>query len=232
MIGFYNYTVILTYLSLASATAGILVTMSGNGHPYIGVFLLMFSGLCDAFDGKVASTNKNRCDQEKKFGIQIDSLSDIVAFGVLPACIGSELLEDAPFLTMLSDKFGISTSLIVTGLLYASLIIFVLTGLIRLAYFNVMEEERQAQTTERRKTYRGLPITASSLIFPTIMFAQYIFKIDLTAIYFLFIILTGIAFIAPFSIKKPSLKAIMIMIGIGVIEVLLVMVTIFFNVRM
>ncbi len=54
MIGFYDYTVVLTYLSLLSAGAGILVSLSGMGHPYFGSFFLLFCGLCDAFDGKVA----------------------------------------------------------------------------------------------------------------------------------------------------------------------------------
>ena len=45
MIGYYNYTVILTYLSLLSAGTGILVSLSGNGHPYWGVFCLLLCGL-------------------------------------------------------------------------------------------------------------------------------------------------------------------------------------------
>ena len=60
MIGFYNYTVVLTYLSLLSASAGIVVSLGGLGHPYIGSFFLLFCGLCDAFDGKVARTKEDR----------------------------------------------------------------------------------------------------------------------------------------------------------------------------
>ena len=87
MIGFYDYTVILTYLSILSGTTGIILCLNGIGHPYLGMFFLLFSGLCDTFDGKVARTKKNRTEKMKKFGIQIDSLSDLIAFGVLPACI-------------------------------------------------------------------------------------------------------------------------------------------------
>ena len=53
----------------------------------------MFSGLCDAYDGKVARMKKVRTEEEKAFGIQIDSLADMVAFGVLPACIGAAMLR-------------------------------------------------------------------------------------------------------------------------------------------
>ena len=89
MIGFYDYTVILTYLSLMSGTIGIMLCLNGMGHPYLGMFFLLFSGLCDTFDGKVARSKKDRTTQMKKFGIQIDSLSDLIAFGMLPACIGT-----------------------------------------------------------------------------------------------------------------------------------------------
>ena len=99
MIGFYDYTVILTYFSLLSATSGIVVALSGGGHPYYGCLFLLFCGFCDAFDGKVARTKKGRTRMEKDFGIQIDSLSDLVAFGVLPACIGAALIRVSPYLT-------------------------------------------------------------------------------------------------------------------------------------
>ena len=81
MIGFFDYTVWLTYASLLSAIVGIFVSLSGFGHPFIGTFFLLFSGLCDAFDGKVARTKPNRTKMERNYGIQIDSLADLVAFG-------------------------------------------------------------------------------------------------------------------------------------------------------
>ena len=96
MIGFYDYTVILTYCSVISAVAGILLSLNASPHPYIAIFLLMFSGLCDAFDGKVARHKKNRTKAMKEFGIQIDSLSDLAAFGVLPVCIGAALRRVGP----------------------------------------------------------------------------------------------------------------------------------------
>ena len=85
MIGFYDYTVILTYLSLLSAVTGIGLAVAH--HPLLAILCLMFSGLCDMFDGRVARTKKNRTAEQKGFGIQIDSLCDIVAFGILPAVI-------------------------------------------------------------------------------------------------------------------------------------------------
>ncbi len=42
--------------------------------------------------------------------------------------------------------------------------LFALCALIRLAYFNVLEEERQRQTTESRKSYLGVPVTAIAVM--------------------------------------------------------------------
>ena len=93
MIGFYDYTVILTYLSILSGTTGIILCLNGIGHPYLGMFFLLFSGLCDTFDGKVARMKQNRTEEMKLFGIQIDSLADLISFGVLPACIGMAMFR-------------------------------------------------------------------------------------------------------------------------------------------
>lgn len=109
MIGFYDYTVILTYLSLMSGTIGIMLCLNGMGHPYLGMFFLLFSGLCDTFDGKVARSKKDRTTQMKKFGIQIDSLSDLIAFGMLPACIGIAMLR---YTMCIPDLSGVTRTIL------------------------------------------------------------------------------------------------------------------------
>ena len=82
MLGVYNYTVILTYFGMLVSFVGISFTVNGDFKS--ALTCLMISGVCDMFDGKIAST-KVRTQQEKRFGIQIDSLSDLICFGVLPA---------------------------------------------------------------------------------------------------------------------------------------------------
>lgn len=62
MIGFYDYTVILTYISFASSISGIF--LATRGHFNWAIFCLAFSGLCDMFDGKIARTKKNRTEDE------------------------------------------------------------------------------------------------------------------------------------------------------------------------
>ena len=60
--------------------AGMMFTV--NGRFKSAVFCLALSGLCDMFDGKIARRKKDRTEDEKKFGIQIDSLCDVVCFGL------------------------------------------------------------------------------------------------------------------------------------------------------
>ena len=75
MLGIYNYTVILTYIGFLSGFAGILCALEGNAAWALNCLIL--AGICDVFDGKVASTKKDRTRSEKRFGIQIDSLSGL-----------------------------------------------------------------------------------------------------------------------------------------------------------
>ena len=44
MLGFYDYTTVLTYLSLLSACTGIVLSLAGQGHPYMACFCLLSSG--------------------------------------------------------------------------------------------------------------------------------------------------------------------------------------------
>ena len=220
MIGFYDYTVILTYLSLVSASCGIMAALSGGGHPYIGAFFLLFCGLCDAFDGKVARTKKDRSPAECSFGVQIDSLSDLVAFGVLPAAIGSALLRWSSLMHLV---FGTPLQRPLEFGWTAVLIIYILAAMIRLAWYNVTEEERQKTEGGVRKYYTGLPVTSAALIFPFILLLQYIIPADLTPMYFAAAVFCAAAFLSPVPIRKPGLKGVLILVGIGVVEFLLML---------
>ena len=221
MIGFYDYTVILTYLSLVSASCGIIVSLSGGGHPYIGTFFLLFCGLCDAFDGKVARTKKDRSQTERSFGVQIDSLSDLVAFGVLPAAIGSAMLRRS---TLMPLVYGTPWQRVLEIGLTAILILYILAAMIRLAYFNVTEEERQRTESGARIYFTGLPVTTTALIFPLVLLLQYIIPADVTPLYFAGAAFCAIAFLSPFQIRKPGLRGVLILVGIGVVEFFLMLI--------
>lgn len=221
MIGFFDYTVILTYLSLLSAGMGILVSLNGDGHPYWGIAFLLFSGLCDAFDGKVARVKKDRTETQMKYGIQIDSLSDLVAFGVLPVCIGMAMLRRSAVLT---------EHIVIAWILAGVMLLYLLAAMIRLAYFNVTEEERQKREKGVRRVYIGLPVTSAALIFPTVLLFQFILKnVDITPVYFGVALLCGVLFLSRIRIGKPGLKGILIMVAVGTAEFLIMTLLHFFN---
>ena len=188
----------------------------------------MFCGFCDAFDGKVARTKKDRSDMERNYGIQIDSLSDLVAFGVLPACMGGALILDSAYLqsltTLYRDKWFFVIGAIV---LFAILLLYVLAALIRLAYFNVTEEERQKTEGGVRKYYTGLPVTTAALIFPLVMLAQYITAADISLVYIAVALLTAVAFVSKMQVPKPGINGIlgMMAVGIVILAVMLVIAT-------
>src|SRR5699024_12452300 len=52
------------------------------------------------------------------------------------------------------------------------LVLYVMAAVIRLGYFNVMEEKRQTETSECRKFYQGLPVTSSAIIFPVVFLCK------------------------------------------------------------
>ena len=184
MLGIYNYTVILTYIGFLSGFAGILCALEGNAAWALNCLVL--AGICDVFDGKVASTKKDRTRSEKRFGIQIDSLSDLVCFGVLPAVIVYTLGR---------------------GWLRAVACgAYVLCALIRLAWFNVDEEARQDFDTGRRKVYLGLPVTSAAAVFPLLYGLCILFCWPIRILSIFVLLLVAAAFLTPFSIRKPSLS--------------------------
>ncbi len=220
MIGVYDYTVILTYLSLISAGTGIAVSISGAGHPYLGMLFFLFCGICDLFDGKVARSKKNRTEQEKRYGIQIDSLSDLVAFGILPTCIGIALLRHSRFLkvTLGIDTLHIANNAWYQRLLYSALIgimiLYSLCALIRLAWYNVTEEERQQTEDCNRKYFVGIPVTMSTFFFSVAFLIDYMLKADLSLVFFGTAAFMAIGMIAKIQIPKPGLRGVGLMIGI------------------
>lgn len=224
MIGFYDYTIILTYSSLLSAVTGIILSLHGNGHPYVGVIFLLISGLCDTFDGKVARSKKNRTDKEKAFGVQIDSLSDLVAFGVLPVCIGIALYKRDVWDYI---RNGVKPSILFhvpLVVLVAIGALFVLCALIRLAYFNITVEETQGDAVGDKKYYFGLPVTSTALIFPTFLLIRYCFDCNLSFVYFILMIIVGLLFIVKFKLPKPKSLWIYLMVAVGAVEFILTIV--------
>lgn len=219
MIGFYNRTVVLTYLSLASAVCGCIISCSGTGHPYLGGFFLLFCGLCDALDGRVARNKKDRSDREKVFGTQIDSLSDLAAFGILPSSIAVGLLANDGIVlldsTQTTGEFWNDVAFLLIIFAYA------LAALIRLAYFNVLDEERRHSPNPDPACFIGMPVTMSALIFPLILLLNFYMPEDFSVLYSVMMLVVAALFLTPIKIRKPGPKLTYALIGIGFVEFVL-----------
>lgn len=201
MIGFYDYTVILTFLSLVSSVFG--MTQAMGGHFPMAVGCLAVSGLCDAFDGKVARTKKNRTEDEAMFGIQLDSLCDVICFGVFPA--------------LLCYKLGVHGYIGGLAISY-----YCICSVVRLSYFNVLEVKRQNSENPGEKVFHGLPITSSSVIVPVVFLLRFVLpEPAFVAVLTLLLFVVGTCFVLDFRMKKPSTPVLVLLIVIGAAAVVL-----------
>ena len=127
---------ICSLLGLMSAVIGIYFAIQGNfPAAIIGV---LWAVLFDRYDGIIARKMKGRTKVQGDFGAQLDSMIDIVSFGILPAII------------LLS--YGNYNILFLPGAF-----IIIATGTIRLTYFNVYG-------LIDSKTYKGFPLDNNVLI--------------------------------------------------------------------
>lgn len=182
MIGFYDYTVILTYLG---ALAGLLGIGMSIREAYLPAILCMAVALvCDTFDGIVARAKKNRTKGEMLFGIQIDSLCDLISFGVCPATLFYKLGMDSPLDLLLLGAYC-------------------LCCVIRLGYFNTLAVQAELGT---KGDYHGLPVVCLDIMTPAVYLGYRLTPVAwnlwiLRAASALF----GFLYILDFKVKKPVL---------------------------
>ena len=177
-LGYYNKSVILTYAGAAAAVAGMGLACSGKIKA--AVLCLIFCGVADLFDGMIARRCK-RTDEEKEFGIQIDSLTDMASFALFP-----------PVISYAAGNAGVISTLISA--------FYVIACITRLGYFNV-----STSVGAETKFYTGLPATFASLI----VVGAYIigkltglFSVIMPAV----LLVTGLLFILKIKIAKPHGK--------------------------
>lgn len=195
MIGFYNYSVIVTYIGVALSVYA--MTLAHTGDFKYAILCLALAGACDTFDGKIARSMKNRTREMEIFGIQIDSLCDMVCFGVTPVIISYHMGLNKPW--------GIAIE-----------VLFVLCGVIRLAYFNVLEELKHTNPeAAKTKGYRGLPITSITIIYPIVYLCKPLlsdgeFIITLAIMH----VVVAFLYVLDFKLKKPGNAMIIAMIAL------------------
>lgn len=184
MIGKWNRSVIATYVGMLFAVAAMVLTMA-NLYGY-AMMCFMAAGICDLFDGTIARMCK-RTEEEKNFGIQLDSLVDVVSFIALPIV----------FVVKFS---GVSWYAMAASVMYS------VFGVARLAYFNVCQEENEDKDSPI-KYYTGMPVTYAALIFPA-TYLLHVFLADKVIALLMCIVMEimGLLFILKLKFIKPGKK--------------------------
>jgi CDP-diacylglycerol--serine O-phosphatidyltransferase len=146
---------------------------------YAGVAILLASGF-DILDGKVARLS----GATSKFGVQYDSLADLVSFGVAPALLAFNWAL-RPY-----GKFG-----------WLAAFLFVVCGALRLARFNVESSSGEA------KYFKGLPIpVAASMIALTILLYYRLIETGWVRDIAVLVMIYALAFLMVSTIRYPSFK--------------------------
>ncbi|MGN7311784.1 CDP-diacylglycerol--serine O-phosphatidyltransferase [Alkalicoccobacillus gibsonii] len=135
----------------------------------VGLLLIAIAAVFDRLDGAAA----RKFNATSELGKQLDSLSDIISFGVAPAM----LMYQAALV-----EFGIP------GAIFA--IIYIMCGALRLARFNI---------TESNQYFVGLPITAAGCILTFLtLFVNYIPNY----VFMYVIIALSLLMVSPFRVRK------------------------------
>jgi CDP-diacylglycerol---serine O-phosphatidyltransferase len=132
--------------TLGNLVSGVFaITFTMNGLFSTAAFLILCAVVCDYFDGKIA----RRLKLNSEFGVELDSLADLVSFGVAPALLVHT--QDGP---------GMLTTL--------ALVSFPVCGALRLARFNIRP------TTGY---FEGIPITFAGSMIAALTFAHVAYPI-------------------------------------------------------
>ncbi len=145
-----------------------------------GAWLIIIAVLCDGMDGKLARFT----DTQSRFGLELDSLTDMISFGTAPALM--------VYLSALhSWHFW--------GILPA--FIFLFAGAFRLARFN------SKQKGDRSRGYRGLPIPVAGMTIASMMIFLNHFEFHISSSFWMiFILILSLLMVSTVNYTWPSLR--------------------------
>lgn len=130
--------IIPSFFTLMNLFCGFIsIILVSEGNLILGAWLIVFAAMFDGLDGFMARLTQS----ESEFGIELDSISDIVSFGAAPA--------------FLLYTFSMH-EMAILGIIITSLI--PICGAIRLARFNVQTK------IIRYDIYNGLPIPVQAVM--------------------------------------------------------------------
>ena len=157
------------FFTVANLSCGIVsIIMSIEGNFVLSATLLFIAVIFDILDGKVAGL----MHQKNSFGKQIDSMSDLISFGVAPMFLFYALQTPAPWVSVL-------------------LLFFITCGMFRLARYNVSEAQG----------FEGVPITVNGVLFPVLFLIYSNFPASLNIWPFI-IVIQGLLMISTLKISR------------------------------
>lgn len=166
---------ICSLLGLLSAIMAIYFAI--NGHFQASIIGILWAVLFDWYDGIIARKMKGRTKEQGVFGAQLDSMIDIVSFGVFPA--------------ILLVSYGSYNMWFIPGAF-----VIVATSAIRLSYFNIYG-------LIDSKTYKGLALDNNVLILAFVFLFENLFQHSTFSI-LIYIILLILSALNLSSIPTPK----------------------------
>ena len=134
-------------------------------HIAMAAYLVFLSMVFDALDGRLARWTRHTTD----FGAQLDSLADIVSFGIVPPMIVITLMTRQSFQVSPFGESMIGRIIWVIGAVYVA------CAALRLARFNVENEPVE----QAHQTFRGLPSPgAAAAIAAIIILHEHVYFFD------------------------------------------------------
>lgn len=207
-VGHYNPADLITMGGLICSVVACFLLAQGYYIASMSLYILTL--IADTVDGKVARKLKISDPHEKSYGIQLDSLCDMVTFGFVPCVMAFMLGYNSPF----------------DVIIYA---FFATCGVIRLAHYNT--DAVLAKPGEKHSGFLGLPIPHSCLYF-ILMLDIHLLTVSADGVngfvhwlFRLFFLGLGVAFILRFNFPRPN-KNVMMFLGLWMVAQFLALIII------
>ena len=172
--------------SLLNAVSGMVAIIAAYyQNPTLSALLLVLAVIFDAIDGPLARKFPSTTDEV--FGETIDSLADVISFGMAPAIIIFELYQ--------------------TWLMIIPSILLLCCGILRLSRYNTIITQQTGPT----KTFIGLPIPVSSFMLSLLLLSQ------IESAIIIFVLMTTIALLMISSFEYPKIKSMPIFVLCGIL---------------
>jgi len=170
---------LLTSINILAGMFCIVTASSGKPHALWFASAVLFIGMvADVFDGIIARLQRT----SSEFGVQYDSLADVVSFGIAPAVLAYHL-----GLSKLPGRVGLGIAFL-----------FAVCAAMRLARYNTQA------TSDEKKSFAGLPTPAAAGFVASLAIILLNYKLVDKLLWPLGIIIIVLSYLMISTVKYPS----------------------------